>query len=152
MSGPVLADVAVLTCTPMLGEHSDECLAFNESRSDDPVCIEANGLDGPLPGGDVERVPAPAVPPTARWRSQGITVYDSDDERLERLARLFKDRGVRFGRRGQISLLAGAGIAALERLLAVDPTALVSIVEGTLRERAGKTSAFARFATLLAVW
>lgn len=122
--------------------------------------------DGPLPGTGVERapvtngtsrpapptpplpvdvpasgVPATAVPPPARWRSQGITVYDSDDERLERLASFFKGRGVRFGRRGQISLLAGAGIAALERLLALDPTALVAIVEGTMRERAGKTAA-----------
>lgn len=47
MCTPVLADVdqygvAVLTCTPTLGEHSDECLAFNESRLHDPVCIEAD--------------------------------------------------------------------------------------------------------------
>lgn len=119
--------------------------------------------DGPLPGIDVERsVPSrsangtlhlaetiatlrsgvlpPAIAPRS-WRSQGITVYDMDDARLERLAAFFKARGIKFGRRGQISLLAGAGIAALERLLDVDPTALLTIVDGTMRERKGKSAA-----------
>lgn len=35
-------DAAVLECAPGLGEHSDECLAFNESRAHEPVCIEAD--------------------------------------------------------------------------------------------------------------
>ncbi len=45
MCTPVLADIdqlAVLACTPIIGEHSDECLAFNESRPYDPVCIEVD--------------------------------------------------------------------------------------------------------------
>ena len=122
----------------------------------------ASTVDGPLPGlhpdqapprsdTDASGAPMPEVTPprlpplvpadaTRKWRSQGITVYDMDDERLERLAAFFKARGVRFGRRGQISLLAGAGIAALERLLAVDPTSLLAIVESTMQERRSKSA------------
>lgn len=89
-----------------------------------------------------EKAPVPGPPQQARgWRSQGVTVYGIDDERLERLARFFKMHGVRFGRRGQISLLAGAGIAALEKLIMTDPTALLAIVQATMREREGQSAA-----------
>jgi hypothetical protein len=108
---------------------------------------------GPLPGvayvGTDEKPPLqvsslPPMPPEEQpnreWRSQGITVYSVDDARLERLAQFFKSRRVRFGRRGQISLLAGAGIAALEHLLDVDPGALLEIVQNTMREREGMST------------
>jgi len=106
--------------------------------------------DGPLPGmgevtgNGVQSAPMQTLPelepelePARTWRSQGVTIYSVDDIRLEKLAQFFKTRRMRFGRRGQISLLAGAGIAALERLLEADPAALLAIVKHTMREREG---------------
>jgi hypothetical protein len=112
----------------------------------------SDDVAGPLPGVSnvatsekpASPLPLPPLPPEEEplrdWRSQGITVYSVDDARLERLAQFFKSRRVRFGRRGQISLLAGAGIAALERLLEVDPVTLLEIVQTTMREREGMSS------------
>jgi hypothetical protein len=106
--------------------------------------------DGPLPGisdvvGDRIQSTPTILPelepePDRIWRSQGITVYSVDDTRLERLAEFFKSRRIRFGRRGQISLLAGAGIAALERLLEGDPATLLEIVKTTMHEREGMSA------------
>jgi hypothetical protein len=106
--------------------------------------------DGPLPGiggatGNGVHAPILTLPelepePVRTWRSQGVTIYSVDDVRLERLAQFFKARRIRFGRRGQISLLAGAGIAALERLLDTDPVALLEIVKTAMREREGMSA------------
>jgi hypothetical protein len=109
--------------------------------------------DGPLPGmgevtgNGVQSAPTQTLPeleaesePTRTWRTQGVTVYSVDDVRLERLAQFFKAHRIRFGRRGQISLLAGAGIAALERLLEADSAALLEIVKTTMREREGMSA------------
>jgi hypothetical protein len=79
--------------------------------------------------------PAP-VARGRQWRTQGVTVYPSDDERVDRLAQFFKSRHVRFGRRGNLSLLIGAGLAELDRLRDLDPDALIAIVKSTMDERA----------------
>lgn len=87
------------------------------------------------------QVPEPTMPSTPidrgrQWRTQGVTIYPSDDERVDRLAQFFKARRVRFGRRGNLSLLIGAGLAELDRLRDDDPDALIAIVTSTMHERA----------------
>jgi hypothetical protein len=82
-----------------------------------------------------EIAPAP-VARGRQWRTQGVTVYPSDDERVDRLAQFFKSRHVRFGRRGNLSLLIGAGLAELDRLRYLYPDALIAIVKSTMDERA----------------
>ena|SRR2546423_1116334 len=118
---------------------------FSQGPASDDVTGPLPGIgyvvtsEKPLPASLLPPMP-PEEEPLRGWRSQGITVYSVDDVRLERLAQFFKSRRVRFGRRGQISLLAGAGIAALERLLEVDPVALLEIVQSTMGEREGMSA------------
>jgi hypothetical protein len=84
-----------------------------------------------------QEIASPASSARGRqWRTQGVTVYPSDDERVDRLAQFFKSRRVRFGRRGNLSLLIGAGLAELDRLRDLDPDALIAIVRSTMDERA----------------
>jgi hypothetical protein len=64
----------------------------------------------------------------------GFTIYPAD-ERVERLADFFKRRRVKFGKRGNLSLLIGAGLAELDRLRDTDPDALLAIVKSTMTER-----------------
>jgi hypothetical protein len=114
---------------------------FSQAPSDSdgplPGMSEAVGNGPPIPS---STLPEPATELIRMWRTQGVTVYSVDDVRLERLAQFFKTRRIRFGRRGQISLLAGAGIAALERLLEADPAALLEIVKTTMHEREGMSA------------
>jgi hypothetical protein len=87
-----------------------------------------------------ETMPSVPIDRVRQWRTQGVTVYPSDDERVDRLAQFFKARRVRFGRRGNLSLLIGAGLAELDRLRDEDPDALIAIVTSTMHERAESTT------------
>jgi hypothetical protein len=77
---------------------------------------------------------APA-PRRRQWRTQGVTVYPADDERVDRLAEFFKRRRIKFGKRGNLSLLIGAGLAELDRLATTNPDALIAVVRATMGER-----------------
>jgi hypothetical protein len=70
-----------------------------------------------------------------QWRTQGVTVYPADDERVERLADFFRRRRIKFGKRGNLSLLIGAGLAELDGLATTNPDALIAIVRATMAER-----------------
>jgi hypothetical protein len=117
---------------------------FSQGQSDTegplPSIVPLTNAEPASPMPFVSHLPVIEEGPVRGWRSQGITVYSVDDTRLERLAQFFKAHRIRFGRRGQISLLAGAGIAALERLLDKDPEALMEIVQATMREREGMSA------------
>jgi hypothetical protein len=107
-------------------------LPITPARTRELASIPSNGPapEPPAP------LPSPAQAPRGRqWRTQGVTVYPADDERVERLAEFFKRRRIKFGKRGNLSLLIGAGLAELDRLAATNPDALIAVVRATMTER-----------------
>ena len=119
-----------------------------ESTSAPPLPIQQAPTAAPIPQIALTTPqPDPIAEPLAhpvtlgrQWRTQGVTIYPADDERVERLATFFKRRRVKFGKRGNLSLLIGAGLAQLDRLLESDPEQLLAIVTSTMLERSTPAS------------
>ncbi len=82
---------------------------------------------------DSEPIPQPNLRP--RYRSQGLTIYDSDDDLVDGFIAYLRSRRVRMGRKKGFSLFARAGLRALEELRLRDPDAFEAVLVQAIHDQ-----------------
>lgn len=73
--------------------------------------------------------------PAKTYRSQGLTIYDSDDELLDEFVAYLRKRKMRIGRKKGFSLFARAGLRALEEVRLKNPIAFEEFLVRALHEQ-----------------
>lgn len=96
----------------------------NKDHHHEPIPL----LDG------AERQTNSSVAPKT-YRSQGLTIYDSDDELLDEFVAYLRKRKMRIGRKKGFSLFARAGLRALEEVRLKNPVAFEEFLVRALHEQ-----------------
>lgn len=79
---------------------------------------------------------SPAPPPVrGTWRSQGLTIYASDDDLVDNFLDYTRKQKLKIGRKKGFSLFARAGLRALNELLQRDPAAFEATLLRALKEQ-----------------
>jgi hypothetical protein len=73
--------------------------------------------------------------PTKPYRSQGLTIYDSDDELIDEFVAYLRKKKMRIGRKKGFSLFARAGLRALEAVRLKNPVAFEEFLVRALHEQ-----------------
>ena len=73
--------------------------------------------------------------PVKVYRSQGLTIYESDDELIDGFLAYMRKKKLRIGRKKGFSLFARAGLRALEEVRQKTPAAFEEILVRALQEQ-----------------
>lgn len=78
-------------------------------------------------------VPAMGAKP---YRSQGLTIYESDEEIVDEMIAHLRRSKLKIGRKRGFSLFARAGLRALDRLRQTDPQSFEAMLRAALADQA----------------
>ena len=98
-----------------------------EEEAPRPVATEAAVLP------TTKTVPSPALKP---YRSQGLTIYESDEEIVDEMIAHLRRSKLKIGRKRGFSLFARAGLRALDRLRRTDPQSFEAMLRAALADQA----------------
>jgi hypothetical protein len=87
-------------------------------------------------------VPLPASPSAVTpssgprpYRSQGLTIYESDEEIVDEMIAHLRRSKLKIGRKRGFSLFARAGLRALDRLRQTDPQSFEAMLRAALADQ-----------------
>jgi hypothetical protein len=81
----------------------------------------------------ITTVPATGPKP---YRSQGLTIYESDEEIVDEMIAHLRRSKLKIGRKRGFSLFARAGLRALDRLRQTDPQSFEAMLRAALADQA----------------
>jgi hypothetical protein len=79
--------------------------------------------------------PTPPVPAPKPYRSQGLTIYESDEEIVDEMIAHLRRSKLKIGRKRGFSLFARAGLRALDRLRQSDPQSFEAMLRAALADQ-----------------
>ncbi len=82
-----------------------------------------------------QSTPVPAAPGAKPYRSQGLTIYESDDDLVDGFIDYLRKKKLRIGRKKGFSLFARAGLRALEDLRVRNPIEFEDLLTRALLEQ-----------------
>lgn len=93
-----------------------------------PEVLDAMPAPGPTP---------PVTPPPGQkpYRSQGLTIYESDEEIVDEMIAHLRRSKLKIGRKRGFSLFARAGLRALDRLRQTDPQSFEAMLRAALADQ-----------------
>jgi hypothetical protein len=97
-----------------------------------PVAAPAALSPVPLPASPPAVTPSPGHRP---YRSQGLTIYESDEEIVDEMIAHLRRSKLKIGRKRGFSLFARAGLRALDRLRQTDPQSFEAMLRAALADQ-----------------
>jgi hypothetical protein len=91
----------------------------------------------PVAAQDVVQPTTPTVPSPGQkpYRSQGLTIYESDEEIVDEMIAHLRRSKLKIGRKRGFSLFARAGLRALDRLRQTDPQSFEAMLRAALADQ-----------------